>query len=744
MEQPLRLLIVDDQPPDAELSARQIARGGFPCTWRRVETEAAFRTELRNFSPDLILSDFTLPEYNGMAALELAVSEAPDVPFIFVSGSIGEKRAAEAMTRGATDYVSKNDRTRLVLAVARALNESRLPSEGDGATARIRRLTGGLQMLCGVRAAALTMPTETSFLEEACRVIYAAHQYEYAFVALMNPHQRIAYTVAWKGTGAERGQNTQFHVAPLESADSSAVGRVLRTGELILCLDSEQYTAPLSEEERGAARPGSAFVSLPLLVGNTAMGALTVGTATHTHISESELLLLEELARQLSFALQTLPAEGAGRALATLNPLTLLQNRQFFCSHLEDRLTQPIARGAVPTIIVFDIERLGDLNDTHGRHVGDRLVLSVAERLTRRFGSSADLAHFGGGTFAAVFDEPRRMSDKARDTGTAVFGQPFEIGGRSVPVTIRCGLASYAVHGRNAETLVQHAEAALEKGRDRRKTPAHPLLSAHGIDPHQRELAQRLRVALKEEQFRVHYQPVIERASGRIVAVEALLRWHDPERGVISPGVFLSGLEQTGLIVPVGEWVLSRALKDLSHWEARGLPKIRVGVNLSSAELGRKDFAGYFLDAVRLARLGSRIDIEISEGALLEDRANLRQTLQTLRSEGVRATLDDFGMVQPSLRCLAQFPVDRLKIDRSFIQGLSSQPQSQVVVSTILAVARACGLRTVAEGVETMEQLEILDALGCEESQGYLHSPAVPAEEIDRLLAACSTHQVMG
>ena len=142
MEHPLRLLIVDDHQPDAELSALQIARGGFPCTWRRVETEAEFRTELREFSPDLILSDFTLPQYNGLAALELAVSEAPSVPFIFVSGTIGEKRAAEALTRGAADYVSKNDRTRLVLAVARVLSEARPPASGEGATSRVRRLAG--------------------------------------------------------------------------------------------------------------------------------------------------------------------------------------------------------------------------------------------------------------------------------------------------------------------------------------------------------------------------------------------------------------------------------------------------------------------------------------------------------------------------------------------------------------------------------------------------------------------------
>ena len=438
MEHPLRLLIVDDHQPDAELSALQIARGGFPCTWRRVETEAEFRTQLRVFSPDLILSDFTLPQYNGLAALELAVSEAPSVPFIFVSGSIGEKRATEALTRGAADYVSKNDRRRLVLAVARVLGEGR----PEGSTS-VHRLAGGLQMLASVRAAATSVHTATALLEEACRIIQGTNQYEYAFIVLTDPHEHTAHTVAWTGAGADPGRNAQFQVATTELADTSVIGRVLRAGEPVLCLDVGQYTGPLCEEERGAAPPASAFVSLPLLMGNTSIGALTVGTATHTYISEPELLLLEELARQMSLALQALPAEGTARHLSPVDPLTLLSKREFFGEHLEHRLHQMIAEGATPTVIVFDIERLRDVNNTHGRHVGDRLLQAVAERLTCRFGSSADLAHFGGGTFVAVFDERRCPSDRAHEAGATVFGQSFTIADRPVPVTIKCGTACY-------------------------------------------------------------------------------------------------------------------------------------------------------------------------------------------------------------------------------------------------------------------------------------------------------------
>ena len=423
MEHPLRLLIVDDQQPDAELSARQIARGGYPCTWRRVETEAEFRAELRGFAPDLILSDFTLPQYDGLSALELAVSEAPGVPFIFVSGTIGEKRAAEALTRGAADYVSKSDLTRLVPALTRVLRES----------------------------------------------------------------------------------------------------RALAT-------------------------------------------------------------------------LQTLPDKSVAPHFSTLDPLTGLPKREVFCEHLALMLRRRADKSTNPTVIVFDVERLRDINDAHGRHVGDHLLQSVAERLKRRFGGRTDLAYCGSGTFVAVFTELRRQPEATTDSPTAIFGQPFAIGGSPITVTIKCGLARYPAHGRDAETLVQYAQAALEKIRDRHDMPTHLPRRANGIDPGQRMLEQRLRLALSQQQFFVHYQPLIERVSGRIIAVEALLRWRDPERGLVSPGVFLPTLEHTGLIIPVGEWVLAQAAHDFAHWQSLGLPKIRVAVNISPAELSRKDFAGYFLD----------------------------------------------------------------------------------------------------------------------------------------------------
>jgi diguanylate cyclase (GGDEF)-like protein len=568
MERPLRLLIVDDQRSDAELSALQIARGGYPCTWRRVETATDFSTELREFAPDLILSDFSLPQFDGLSALELAVNEAPGVPFIFVSGTIGEKRATDALERGAADYVSKDDLTRLVPAVARVI----------------------------------TQPS--------------------------------------------------------------------------------------------------------------------------AHVT------------QISSALRTLTDEGISDPPSPFDPLTGLPKRESFCKHLCRLLRVRTKQDTVTTVIVFNIEHLRDINDTHGRYVGDHLLQGIAERLKRRFGGSDNLAYSGDGTFVAVFEEHRHLRGTIDDSATAVFGHPFAIGGCMIEVTVKCGLARHPIHGRDAETLLQFAEAALDRIREHPKARPHRVGSPTAIVSEPRTLEQRLRLALKYQEFEVHYQPLIERVSGRIVSVEALLRWRDPEGKLTAAGVFLPTLEHSGLIVPVGEWVLSQVVRDSAHWLSIGLPNIRVAVNTSPMELGRKDFVRHFLDTVRLARNRPGIDIEITESALLEDTGNLHRTLKLLRAEGVRIAIDDFGMVPSSASRLSEFPVDSLKIDRTFISQLNEQPQSQVVVSTIMALARAYGLRTIAEGVETIQQLQVLDALGCEQAQGYLHSPAVPADELEFLIAA--------
>ena len=245
-----------------------------------------------------------------------------------------------------------------------------------------------------------------------------------------------------------------------------------------------------------------------------------------------------------------------------------------------------------------------------------------------------------------------------------------------------------------------------------------------------------MRRGLMDDEFFLVYQPQVDIGSGRAIGVEALLRWRDPERGLMAPGLFLPTLESTGLIVPVGEWALAQAAADSHHWAKHGFPPVRVAVNAAPMQLSRRDFASKVIDSCAGldADKGWGLDVEITESALLGDSSWSVRTLRVLRSAGVRIAIDDFGTGYSSLSRLSQLPVDTLKIDRSFTNRLPGDAASRTLVSTIIGLAHAFNMSTVAEGVETREQLAYLERAGCHESQGFLHSRPIPAAELELLL----------
>jgi EAL domain-containing protein (putative c-di-GMP-specific phosphodiesterase class I) len=295
-------------------------------------------------------------------------------------------------------------------------------------------------------------------------------------------------------------------------------------------------------------------------------------------------------------------------------------------------------------------------------------------------------------------------------------------------------MARFPENGADSESLLENAETALHQAR---KSGENYLRHRREINTEVAErlaLEQRLRVALDSRQFELHYQPKLSIASGEIMGAEALLRWRDPEHGLVQPAVFLPVLESTGLIVAVGEWVLRQAAEDLRRWQSLGFASMRIAVNVSPLQLRERDFAERFFKVAGWHSHNDGLDVEITEGALMDDAMTLTRTLQSLRDAGAKIAIDDFGTGYSSLSRLSELPVDTLKIDRSFICRLGVDSTAQAVVSTIIALARAFKLSTVAEGVETLEQLRALESLGCEQSQGYLHSRPVPVGKFEELL----------
>jgi diguanylate cyclase (GGDEF)-like protein len=741
MEQGLHLLIVEDVAAEAELAVYQLKRAGLHCTWTRVEAEASFRKALHEQRPDVILSDFSLPGYDGSAALELTRRESPDTPFIFVSGTIGEERAIEALKAGAVDYVLKSNLERLAPAVRRALGDVAARRAQRAAEARIERLTRVLQMLSAINGAVVRIRDRSHLFHETCRIAHDVGKYASVFVVIIDPSTRIARPVAWAGAAAEFKDQVSFPVDFEEGRGHSATTQVLRTGVEVVCNDLLGGGNRLRYSDKLFSFHINCIVSLPLLVDETPVGALTIGAEGACTVTEEEMGMLREVASNLSFALQYLHKEDTVRFLSYFDPLTGLAKRALFCERVARLLARHAGEKPEVVVVAFDIERLGVINDSFGRHVGDQVVQFVADSVKSQFESTESLAHLDGGNFAVVIYGHESYEDSVRvlhERLAAAFSQPLLVSGHEIRVNVKAGLARFPENGADAELLLQNAEAALHKAR---KSGERFLRHRREINTEVAErlaLEQRLRAALRADQFELHYQPQLSIANGMILGAEALLRWRDPGRAsLVPPAVFLPVLESTGLIVDVGDWVLQRATRDLRHWQRLGFESMRIAVNVSPVQLREPEFADRFVTAAGwLAGAPTGLDIEITEGALLDDSVALSHTLQSLRAVGAQISIDDFGTGYSSLSRLSKLPVDTLKIDRSFTSGLAADESSQAVVSTIVSLARAFKLNTVAEGVETAEQLEILRSLGCAQSQGYLHGRPVSRERFEELLLA--------
>jgi diguanylate cyclase (GGDEF)-like protein len=733
----VRMLCVEDVETDAELVALRLRQDGIQCDSTRVETDEAFVAALRERKYDVILSDFSLPQFDGMSALALASREVPDIPFIFVSGTIGEERAIEALRCGAVDYVLKSNLKRLAPAVTRALREAEQKIERAAQQNRIARLTRILAMLSGINTAVVRIRERIELFHEACRIAVTTGHYVTALVSFIEPGTRTARPLTWAGKGGRLMSSLVFSIAQRPEEDSSVTGRVLRTGEVFLCNDIAHADETIAAFPALRNASFQSIVALPLTVDGTTVGAMTLTAQDSNAITDEELALLGEVAANLSFALQYFEKENAVQFLSFFDSLTGLAKRVLFCERLASRLTARKAEEPQAAVAVLDVEHLSIINDSYGRHAGDHLLQRVADRLKGRF-NTENLAYLGAGCFAMMLEGAGSQDNALRELQQhilAMFEKPFRIEAHDVPVTVKSGLACRGPGSLDAEALVQNAEAGLRQAKAAGEQYHHHRLDLSSKLAARLALEHRLRGALENDRYLLYYQPKIDIASGRLDGVEALLRWDDPERGIVSPGEFLPILESTGMIVSVGEWVLRHAAADCRRWKAAGLQPVHVAVNCSPMQLRRSGFTGQVLDVIEgWSGDGWGLDLEITESLLIDPESAEVLKLRALRNAGVRVAIDDFGTGYSSLSRLSDLPVDTLKIDRSFINGLPGDRASSRLVPTVISLARAFDLITVAEGVETRAQFNFLERAGCVQSQGFLHAQPMPAAALELLL----------
>jgi diguanylate cyclase (GGDEF)-like protein len=444
------------------------------------------------------------------------------------------------------------------------------------------------------------------------------------------------------------------------------------------------------------------------------------------------------ISRSIRYSIERKSAEDKLAHLAQYDPLTNLANRALFHDRLEHALARAERHEGMLALLFLDLDRFKAVNDTLGHIGGDALLKQVGNRISARMRESDTVARLGGDEFAIIIEDLVEAQDAARvaDDLVKILSEPYIVNGHEIPVGVSIGIAVSPPS--KGDRLLKDADAAMYRAKREGGNAHHFYTEEMNVQASERLMLERdLHYALDREEFLLHYQPQIDLATGEIVGAEALLRWQHHGRGLVSPADFIPVLEETWHIVAVGEWVLEEACRQASSWQDSGFAPIRVAVNLSARQLGR----GRLVYAVERALQESGLDpecleLEITESLLVEDsEAGLRSVELLKEAVGrLRISIDDFGTGYSSLYRLKTLPIDRLKIDRTFIGGVMTDPEDSAITATVISLAHELHLQVTAEGVETAEQLAFLRERGCDEAQGFYFSRPLPAHEFARLL----------
>jgi diguanylate cyclase (GGDEF)-like protein len=418
--------------------------------------------------------------------------------------------------------------------------------------------------------------------------------------------------------------------------------------------------------------------------------------------------------------------------------LTGLPTRRGAAAVAEQAMRDAVHSGNEFAVIVLNVDRLKPINDSLGHQAGDELLLALSQRLRSILGHDNVLGRLAGDEFTVIARKMRGPRDAEALVGkiVAAVREPFHIASFDIHTSLTIGVSMFPLDGDSFDLLLRRAEMALRcaKTASRGSYRFYAMEMSNAADE-RLSLENDLRRALELGQLELHYQPKVDIGTNRIRSAEALLRWRHPSRGLVPPNVFIPIAEETGLIVPIGEWVLRQACRQMRAWIDSGMSPVRVAVNLSATQFRHVDLVAVVRSALDQVQLQpGYVELELTESAIMDDAEESAATLEILSTMGVHISIDDFGTGYSSLSYLRRFPLDKLKIDRSFVRDLLSNPDDVSIVKAIISLAHNLRLRVVAEGVETAEQLSYLRELGCDQYQGYYCSPAVPAPAFEALL----------
>ena len=607
-------------------------------------------------------------------------------------------------------------------------------TERKRAEARIVYLNRVYAMLSGINTLIVRVREREELFREACRIAVESGGFHLAMVSRADHKAGSLLPVASAGVDAAL---LQAITAVLSSDDSAAYTLLtLAVSEKKTLVFNDAQSDPDAGLSHIYTASGIRSVAvLPLVVADVAVGVLALYAGEGAFFQEEEMRLLSELASDIAFAMDHIDKQERLNYLAYYDVLTGLANRSLFLERLAQSMRSATRNGHSLAIVLIDLERFKNINDSLGQAAGDQLLRQVADWFIRQMGDANVLARLDADHFAVLLPVIAADGDveaMVADIVNAFLEQPFHLNDAVFRLATKAGIALFPADGADASTLFMHAEAALKKAKNRGERY---LLYTQAMSESvvgKLTLENQLRQALDKNEFVLYYQPKVDLLSGKVTSVEALIRWNDPHSGLVPPAQFIPILEETGLIHDVGRWALRQAIADYLRWRAAGLAAVRVAVNVSALQLRSRSF----LDEVRQVisvdpHAAAGLEIEITESLIMEDVKHSITSLQAIRDMGIRIAIDDFGTGFSSLSYLSRFPVDTLKIDRSFVVEMTGAPQNLALVSTIINLAHALKLTVVAEGVETQEQERVLRLLNCDEMQGYLFSQPLPGAALE-------------
>jgi diguanylate cyclase (GGDEF)-like protein/PAS domain S-box-containing protein len=678
----LRILHLEDNPEDAELVHRSLRRAGLAFEARRVDRRGEFESAIED-DWDLILADYSLPDFDGAAALTLAQTTRPAVPFIFVSGAMGEEVAVQALKGGATDYVLKDRLQRLPLAVSRAVQES-----------REHRAHLRTQEQLRLWAKVFECSREAMFITDAeNRIIDVNRSFS---------------------------QITGYSADEVLGHDPKVLGLGTHGPEFVRGLWHALHATGMWQGEiwnrrkNGDAYP--AWLSIAGVPAADQSGGRWIAAFSDITDRKRSEARIEHLAHHDS--------------------LTDLPNRALFHQLLASAIEHARRTGELLAVLFVDLDRFKTINDSLGHKVGDKLLCEASQRMLRSVRRADTVSRYSGDEFLILLRDITSPEHAGRvaEVLLKALRQPFMIDGVELRISATVGVGLFPENGDTGEAIIRCADAAMYEAKESGRNAFR--FFSRALDERSRdilELENRLRRGLEREEFVLHFHPQVHPATGKVTGVEALIRWRTGDDTLLLPESFIELAEATGLIIPIGNWVMLEACKHHKRWCDLGLAPVPLAVNVSPLQFHHGDLIAALRHALSTSGAeGCAMELELTESIFMKQDEALGRTLAELEKMGVSMTLDDFGVGYASLHYLRRLPIAKLKVDRSFITDINTNRTNRAIVDAIIQLGQSLNMKVVAEGVENAEVLRLLIARGCDGVQGYHFCPPMESDVFAR------------